>query len=253
MCCLRFSALCHCSGLPNILIPSLLGLPSIFKCHATHFAISGPGCVSQKRTFTKTEVRTIKYLIRQMFLEGGRRRPAWPVQGISSSWTGILWASIFFKKKLSITYLSSWGASRGQTQRCQRLKLVGKSRQSWAIVSASSSSSSSPALPLRAESQVRVKLGSHGQIQKQGAAASPRCSGGWLNLWQRLEPHVCFSCRCPARGSILDARAEAGGVDPAGVSCTIYTSIREGGDTRSKKHPHQDTPSFLLSLSFFLS
>lgn len=81
------------------------------------------------------------------------------------------------------------------------------------------------------------------------------------SLWRMTKPLAALGASCVLQlqmsspGSILDtvwARAEAGCVDPAGVSCTIYTSIREGGDTRSKKHPHQDPP-FISSFTFFLS
>lgn len=153
-----------------------------------------------------------------------------------------------------ITYLSSWGVSRGQTQPCQRLKLAGKSRQSWVTVSASSSSSSSPALPL----SPWVSGASEAGISRRDAETGSCLSA---SLWRMTKPLAALGASCVLQlqmsspGSILDAvwaRAEAGRVDPAGVSCTIYTSIREGGDTRSKKHPHQDPP-FISSFTFFLS
>lgn len=81
-------------------------------------------------------------------------------------------------------------------------------------------------------------------------------------LWRMTKSLAALGASCVLRlqmsswASILDAvwaRAEAGPGDTAGVSCTIYTSVREGGDTRSKKHPHQDPPSFLLSLSLSLA
>lgn len=182
-------------------LPSLHYVTVQDSCHATYFAISGPGCVSKKHAFTKTFSRH-----HQTDIPGRWQEKTSLTCSRHHFIMNMHFVSKCLKKRrgkkslhtVSITYLSSWGVLRGQTQPCQRLKLVGKSRQSWVTVSASSSSSSSPALPLSPESQVRLKLGSHGEIQKQGAA-SPRRSGGWLNLWQHLEPHVCFSCRCPAR------------------------------------------------------
>lgn len=82
------------------------------------------------------------------------------------------------------------------------------------------------------------------------------------SLWWMTKSLAALGASCVLQlqmsswGSILDAvwaSAEAGPVDTAGVSCTIYTSTREGGDTQSKKHPHQDPPSFLLSLSLSLT